>query len=180
MADTVNDYPEFPNFLARENSKPKDEVPMRKVSEKVMASDEAAGAAEDEAPAPAKRPRKAAKANGTKAAAAPVKAAGKPKAKAATPAKVKAKKAATAPRKAPVRDPAKLDGFGFRLGSLKSQAAAMYSKGKGATLGEVKEALESSQFNLLTQLEGDGFTIKKTPEDGAGPRKVTRYKIMPK
>lgn len=73
------------------------------------------------------------------------------------------------------------DQFGFRGGSLKSQAAAMYASKKGATLAEVKAALNSSQFNVLHELEGrKGITIERTEEDGAGPRKVTRYRIVTK
>lgn len=71
------------------------------------------------------------------------------------------------------------DQFGFRTGSLKSQAAAMYASKRGATLAEVKAALNSSQFNLLNELEGrKGITIERTQVEGAGPRKVTRYRIV--
>ena len=151
-------------------------VPSRSVS-MVYASDEAAAAPDEtEAPAPAKaaKPVKVkAKGNGhakgavkakAKATAAPVKAAK------ATPAKAKGK--AKAERQ---RDPLKLDAFGFRKGSIKSKAAAMYAK--GATLADVKEALGSVQFNLLTELEGRGFTVDKAEIKGANDRMVTRYKI---
>lgn len=71
------------------------------------------------------------------------------------------------------------DQFGFRSGSLKSQAATMYASKKGATLAEVKAALNSSQFNLLTELEArKGITIERTQVEGTGPRKVTRYRIL--
>ncbi len=71
------------------------------------------------------------------------------------------------------------DQFGFRSGSLKSKAAAMYASKKGATLAEVKAALNSSQFNLLTELEArKGITIERTQVEGIGPRKVTRYRIV--
>lgn len=71
------------------------------------------------------------------------------------------------------------DQFGFRTGSLKSKAAAMYASKKGATLAEVKAMLNSSQFNLLSELEArKGITIERTQVEGAGPRKVTRYRIV--
>ena len=73
--------------------------------------------------------------------------------------------------------PAGVDKFGFRIGSKKSQAAAMYATKNGATLNEVKEALNSSQFNLLLELE-DKFQIDKTKVPGTeGKRQVTRYHI---
>jgi hypothetical protein len=73
-----------------------------------------------------------------------------------------------------------LDQFGFRSGSLKAKAAAMYASKDGATLAEVKTALKSSQFNLLTELEARKIKILRTQVPGAGPRKVTRYKIISK
>ncbi len=68
------------------------------------------------------------------------------------------------------------DVFGFRKGSKKSQAAAMYNSKKGATLAEVKEKTGSSQLNLLTELDGR-VKIDTTKEKGAGKKQVTRYKI---
>lgn len=75
-------------------------------------------------------------------------------------------------------DLSKLDRFGFRLGSIKSKAAGMYASKKGATLAEVKDACDSAQFNLLTELEGKGFKIERTPISGPNDRKVTRYHIV--
>ena len=83
------------------------------------------------------------------------------------------------PRKARVYDPAKLDQFGFRKGSDKSKAAAMYAKGNGATLNQVKDAVGSVQFNLLGELEGRGFKIERTQVKGK-VRPVTRFKIISK
>ena len=81
----------------------------------------------------------------------------------------------------PRQPPAPPDQFGFRTGSLKSQAAAMYASKKGATLAEVRAALNSSQFNVLHELEERrGITIERTQVDGTGPRKVTRYRIVTK
>ena len=105
-----------------------------------------------------------------------------PPAKAPAKVAAKAKPAKVAKAKAKVdriRDPAKLDQFGLRKGSIKSQAAAMYAKAKGATLGDVKGVLGSVQFNVLKELEAKGFTIDKTEVKGTGTRSVTRYKIHP-
>jgi cell division septation protein DedD len=82
-----------------------------------------------------------------------------------------------AARKPRTTDPAKLDQFGLRLGSLKSKAAAMYATKNGATLDEVKEALDSTQFNVLTELGKKGFKIDKTAVSGKAERKVTKYKL---
>jgi hypothetical protein len=155
-----DDYPEFPAFLLRKNQpepKPKSEFV-------TMKSDTFAAEADtdtvDEAPAP--------KAKKSKPKAKKVKASGK-----ASPKKAKAKRA---PR---TRDPAKLDEFGFRKGTIKSRAAAMYKK--GATLSQVKDEVGSVQFNLLTELETNGFEIKKTTVKGvAGARDSTKYKVLGK
>ncbi|HET9285744.1 MAG TPA: hypothetical protein VFR24_27655 [Candidatus Angelobacter sp.] len=69
----------------------------------------------------------------------------------------------------------KLDEWGYRPGSLKSRAAEMYAREQGATLEEVKSALNSVQLNLLKDLEGRGFPVRREKEDGKGGRKVTRY-----
>ena len=74
-------------------------------------------------------------------------------------------------------DLSKLDQFGFRLGSKKAQAAAMYASKKGATLAEVRGALQSTQFNLLTEIEKRGFKIERMPATGEHDRKVTRFHI---
>lgn len=76
------------------------------------------------------------------------------------------------------RDPAKLDQFGFRKDSLKSRAALMYASKKGATLGEVKDALKSTQFNVLRELEERGLKVERTPVSGEADRKVTRYHVV--
>ena len=155
----------------------------------------AAPAIEPEAPkAPAKpeaKVRATPKAPTKKAASGPAKGNGKHPAKAAAkaPAKapVKAKGAAKAaapkgakakaPKAERQRDPAKLDQFGFRKGSIKSQAAALYAKGKGATLAEVKDAVGSVQFNLLTELKNNGFKVETGEVKNDNGRMVTRYKL---
>lgn len=176
---------DIPEWLMR---KPKEqsEVTTMKTPTKVTASDEALATAEA-TPAKAAKAVKA-KGNG-QAKPAKVKAAAKPAVKAkpkaeAKPAKaVKAKgkaKAAAKERKPRTLNPATLDAFGFRKGTIKSNAAALYAKGKGATLAEVKEKLKSAQFNLLTEVETRGFTVDKTPVKNTNGRKVTRYHIVAK
>ena len=94
-------------------------------------------------------------------------------------AKAKPAKGAKA-RKARTVDPTKLDQFGLRKGSIKSRAAAMYASKKGATLNEVKEALESTQFNVLTELEGKGFEVVRYKVPGIGARQATKYQLLTK
>lgn len=89
--------------------------------------------------------------------------------------KAKAVKAAKPEKAKPTKAAAASDAFGFREGSLKSKAAAMYAAKKGATLEEVKAALGSVQLNLLKDLEGRNFKVKRVKEAGDGKRQVTRY-----
>jgi hypothetical protein len=179
----------IPAFLRREvTSNSEKEVPTMKTQDDEPIEDVADEEPAPPAPKPAKPAKKApaaktprnatAKANGKGNGKAAVKAAGKASAKPAAkaaPAKGKAK--AKVERQ---RDLTKLDQFGFRKGSIRSQAAAMYAKGKGATLAEVKEALGSVQFNLLTELTEQGYTIDKSEAKGATGRGVTRYKLHAK
>jgi hypothetical protein len=152
---------------------------------KVYASDEAKAAAEPEAEAPAAKPKpvkadkpaKKATANGASKPKAEAKA--KPAAKAA-PAKATAKPAKGKAKAERKQDPAKLDAFGFRKESIKSKAAALYAKGKGATLADVKEALGSVQFNLLTELKEKGYEVEESEVKNTNGRMVTRYKIVSK
>jgi hypothetical protein len=109
----------------------------------------------------------------------PVKAASAPKA-------AKAAKVAAKPEKAPKAAPkaskaaAKLDQYGFREGSNKSKAIAMYARKGGATLDEVKDRIGSIQLNCLTKLEADGYTVEKEKEKHDGKRAVTRYFLKAK
>jgi len=98
------------------------------------------------------------------------------KAKTAKPAKAKAK-GARAERQ---RDPAKLDQWGFRKDSIKSRAASIYAKGKGATLAQVKEVVGSIQFNLLTELKEHGFKVEVDEVKNTDGRVVNRYKLHAK
>lgn len=133
----------------------------------------------------------AAKANGAaKPAKAAVKAADKPKAKAAGKAPAKAKtapKATAKPAKATAKavkpkgeSTAKKDKWGFRDGSAKSKAVAMYAAKGGATLEEVKEAVGSVQLNVLKALEELGHEVIQKKEAREGKRAVTRYYLKAK
>lgn len=75
---------------------------------------------------------------------------------------------------------AKLDAFGFREGTIKSKAAALYADKGGATLAEVKAKTSSTQLNLLKECEGHGHTVTRVKEAGKGTRKVTRYFLVAK
>jgi hypothetical protein len=90
---------------------------------------------------------------------------------------VKAVAKASKPRNV---DPAKLDRFGLRLNSLKSRAAALYAAKRGATLADVREAVGSTQFNVITELEGRGFKIQRDQVQGKGAKMATRYHLLAK
>lgn len=170
---TPDDQLEIPQFLRR--AVPADEPPAGQPVESVMVS----AATETEAPAPKAKVAKAPKANGAANGAAKATTKAKPAPKAAKPAKTPAK-AKAAPAKAKAESTVKRDAYGYRVGSLKAQAAAMYGSKHGATLGEVKAKLNSTQLNLLTELEAKGFKVKKTKEGGEGSRQVTRYYLTTK
>ena len=72
------------------------------------------------------------------------------------------------------RQPIPHDGYGLRVGSIKSRAAAMYAQ--GSTVKEVVAALGSPQLRFLKELEAKGFTVTKEKVKGAkGERNQTRY-----
>jgi len=75
-------------------------------------------------------------------------------------------------------DVSKLDAFGFRLGTKKAMAAAMYAKKPGATLSEVKKAVGTPQFNVLTEMDKRGFVIERTPVSGPTGKKVLRFHVV--
>lgn len=108
------------------------------------------------------------------------KVADKKPAKATKPA---AKKAAAKPSKGadkakvakPKAETAKKDKWGFRDGSAKSMAVALYAAKGGATLEEVKTAVGSVQLNVLNGLEAQGHTVIRKKEVREGQRPVTRY-----
>lgn len=134
--------------------------------------------AEEPASAPPPKPRKAkakVKAKGNGKAAKPVKAAAKPAKRAAkaSPAKAKAAK----PRQ---RDPSKLDQYGYRKGTTRSLAAALYATKRGATLAETKERFGTTQFNVLTELKARGHKISERLERSDKGRTVKRFNLTPK
>ena len=118
----------------------------------------------------------------------PVKATGKPKPKKATGVARKAKNAPKRPAKAAkgkskpkARAPkASLDAFGFRAGTARSKAVAMFARKGGATLAEIKKAVGSVQLNCLVALEAEGYKIVRKKEDGSGARTITRYFLKSK
>jgi hypothetical protein len=138
-------------------------------------------------PAETKPKTRKAKSNGHDEA--PVKATGKVKAKGAGKAPIKAKTAPKAAIKAakglkavgkaktakPKREVTEKDAYGFRKGSAKSKAVAMYARKNGATLAEVKAAVGSVQLNVLNSMEADGAKIERVKEEKKGHRPVTRY-----
>lgn len=160
MDNTDQDDPllGIPDFLRRQ---PGENQTQPEKDVKMVKRDEIAEAEVDEAEAEAEAPKV-----GKRKAKPTTNGAAKAKAKPA-----KAAKPAVKPRKAP----ADKDQFGYREGSLKSKAAALYSSKKGATLNEVKEKLGSIQLNVLTELKGRGFKVRETKEAGAGTRQITRY-----
>lgn len=151
-------YPELPSFLRRDANNQAEFMKMADVLPEV------ATPIAPKAPAKAKgaaKPKVTAKA--------PVKAKASPKAPA---------KAAKAPEKAKAAKPkaaVKKDMYGFRDGSTKSKAVAMYARKSGATLAEVKEKLGSVQLNVLNALEEGGYEVERKTEKRDGARAVTRY-----
>src|SRR6516162_5548017 len=108
-------------------------------------------------------------------AAKPAKAKPAAKAKAAVMGKTKAKAPVKAKRN---RDPAKLDEYGYRKGSIRSKAAHLYASKKGATLAEVKAKLGTvTQYNVLTELQKRGFELRRKAERNRDGRDVTRFFI---
>lgn len=177
--DDAPEIPELPWFLKRDASNQSEITKMTPAvrARPVMAPEAEAGAAKPaKVKAAPKAPAKAAAKPAPKATAKPAKA--KPPVKAA--AKAPAKKAKAKERKVREYDPAKLDQYGFRLNSAKSNAAVLYAAKGGATLGEIKVKLGSTQFNVLTQLRELGYTIDEKQEDGKGNRKITRYFLRAK
>lgn len=151
-------YPELPSFLRRDANNQAEFMKMADVLPEVQTP------TAPKAPAKAKgaaKPKVTAKA--------PVKAKTSPKAPA---------KAAKAPEKAKAAKPkaaVKKDMYGFRDGSTKSKAVAMYARKSGATLAEVKEKLGSVQLNVLNALEEGGYEVERKTEKRDGARAVTRY-----
>lgn len=176
--------PEIPDFLVRDPNTNESEYTRMTPYLPTAVFGPATETASPKPNGKAKPPKAvAAKAATVKAAPkAPAKAAAKPAkaAKAEKATKVAKVAKGAKPKATRNADPAKLDQFGLRIGSLKSKAAEMYADKGGATLAEVKEALDSVQFNVLTMLREKGFTITEKQEDGNGHRRVTRYFLKAK
>lgn len=103
------------------------------------------------------------------------------KVKAAPKATAKAAKGSEKPKAAkPKAEGAKKDVFGFREGSAKSKAVAMYATKSGATLEQVKDEVGSIQLNVLNALEAEGHEVKRVKEEREGQRPVTRYYLKAK
>lgn len=156
-------------FAARFHKRPQPGAPRRAP---LMSTEASTEVTKPKAKAPAK-------ANGAAkpAAKAATKATGKPKAKAAAKPAAKAKNAPKATTKAakPKAEGAKKDKWGFREGSAKSKAVAMYAAKGGATLNEVKDEVGSVQLNVLKALEAEGHEVIQKKEQREGQRPVTRY-----
>lgn len=88
--------------------------------------------------------------------------------------KKEVKKAATK-EKEPEPVNSKKDKYGFRPGCIKSRAADMYCSEDGATLAEIKNKTGSTQYNVLKELEKQGYTITKKFVDGRGARPIIRF-----
>lgn len=71
-----------------------------------------------------------------------------------------------------------LDEYGFKAGSLRSQAASLYAK--GATREAVKAALGVTMLNVLTELEQRGFEITRKRVRVGKSRPHIQYQIKPK
>jgi hypothetical protein len=71
-----------------------------------------------------------------------------------------------------------VDQFGFRVGSQRSKAAALYVH--GATSEEVKVLTGHPQLTMLAELEAKGFTIIKSRVRVSKNRPHLRYQIKPK
>lgn len=181
MRDDDLSHLDIPDFLRHQSNDASN--PNRSRVEQPMSTEVASEVVKPKA-------KPAAKANGAAKPTKPaVKAADKPKAKAAAKAPAKAK---TAPKatakpakakpaaKAKAESTAKKDKWGFREGSAKSQAVAMYAAKGGATLEEVKEAVGSVQLNVLKALEELGHEVIQKKEAREGKRAVTRYYLKMK
>lgn len=71
-----------------------------------------------------------------------------------------------------------LDQFGYRVGSAKSNAAALYVV--GATRKEIKDKLGTDQYNVLLELEQQGYIITKKRVRIGKNRPHLRYTISTK
>lgn len=175
MGELEPDLPDIPAFLLRDAN--------NKAEFMLMAADSVV----ESRPA---RTKASDKSNGQDDA--PVKATGKPVKKAAAKATVKAKnapkataRAAKATNKVKAAKPkaeskVEKDIWGFRKGSAKSKAVAMYARKSGASLEEVKAVVGSVQLNVLNSLEENGARVERVKEQRDGQRPITRYYLKAK
>ncbi len=94
--------------------------------------------------------------------------------------KAKAKTGGTKKAKGKAKTAIPLDDFGFRKGTVRSKAAAMYARPNGATLSEVKAKLGTVQYNALTEVKNRGFKVTTKEEAGEGNRPATRFFLKSK
>ena len=71
-----------------------------------------------------------------------------------------------------------VDQYGFKVGSLRSKAAALYTF--GATREYVKLRLGSTQLNVLSELEKKGYKILHTKVKVNKKNPHIKYTILPK
>lgn len=152
-------YPDIPAFLKRDANNTAEFMSMVDTVPEVI----------DEAPVAPTAPVKAKGKATAKVAKAPLKAKTAPK---ATARAVKAPNKAMAAKSKAVT---KKDAYGFRDGSTKSKAVAMYARKSGATLAEVKEKLGSVQLNVLNALEEGGYEVERITQKRDKARAITRY-----
>jgi hypothetical protein len=70
------------------------------------------------------------------------------------------------------------DKYGFEVGSLRSQAAALYEK--GATRVQVKEVCGTNMLNVLELVREKGYKVKVQRVRVGKNRPHFKYTIMPK
>ncbi len=72
------------------------------------------------------------------------------------------------------KGPAVLDAWGVREGTARSKAVALYARPEGASLAEVKEAVGSVQYNVLTEMKEKGHTVTVSGKRGAQRYQLSR------
>ncbi len=72
------------------------------------------------------------------------------------------------------KEPAALDAWGIREGTARAKAVALYTRPEGASLAEVKEAVGSVQYNVLTEMKEKGHIVTISGKRGAQRYQLTR------
>ncbi len=70
-------------------------------------------------------------------------------------------------------EPAVLNVWGLREGTARAKAVALYARPEGASLAEVKGAVGSVQYNVLTEMKTRGHTVTVS-----GKRGAQRYQLI--